>query len=118
MKYLIITGNPKQDGLCHAVTEEARKGVEAGRAIVDILSVTKIERCHVCGTGWGTCRGKQACAVLGMTDLRHFLKESSAILACLIPLHVQLYRNSDRITTAAIPQRPSTKVPVVWALYP
>jgi len=22
MKYLIVTGNPKQDRLCHAVTEE------------------------------------------------------------------------------------------------
>ena len=62
MKYLIITGNPKQDGLCHAVTEEAKKGAEAGGAIVDILSVTKIERCHVCGTGWGTCREKHICA--------------------------------------------------------
>jgi multimeric flavodoxin WrbA len=62
MKYLIITGNPKQDGLCHAVTEEVKKGAEAGGATVDILNVTKIERCHVCGTGWGTCREKQACA--------------------------------------------------------
>ena len=49
MKYLIITGNPKQDGLCHAVTEEAKKGAEAGGATVDILNVVKIERCHICG---------------------------------------------------------------------
>ncbi len=62
MKYLIITGNPKKDGLCHAVTEEVKKGAEAGGAIVDILNVAKIERCHVCGTGWGTCREKQVCA--------------------------------------------------------
>ena len=26
MKYLIITGNPKQGGLCHAVTAEIAKG--------------------------------------------------------------------------------------------
>ena len=62
MKYLIITGNPKQDGLCHAAAEEAKKGAEAGGAIVDILSVTKTERCHVCGNGWGTCREKHICA--------------------------------------------------------
>jgi multimeric flavodoxin WrbA len=62
MKYLIITGNPKQDGLCHAVTEAVKKGAEAGGAIVDVLNVTKIERCHVCGTGWGTCREKHSCA--------------------------------------------------------
>ncbi|MDR2923082.1 MAG: hypothetical protein LBU85_07060 [Treponema sp.] len=51
MKYLIITGNPKQDGLCNAVTEEVKNGAEAGRAVVEILNVNKLERCHVCGNG-------------------------------------------------------------------
>jgi len=45
MKYLIITGNPKQDGLCHAVTEEVQKRAETGGAVVDILSVTKGDQC-------------------------------------------------------------------------
>jgi multimeric flavodoxin WrbA len=62
MKYLIITGNPKQDGLCHAVTEEVKKGAEAGGADVEILNVAKLGRCHVCGAGWGTCREKHVCA--------------------------------------------------------
>jgi multimeric flavodoxin WrbA len=62
MKYLIITGNPKHDGLCHAVTEEVKKGAQAGGAVVDILNISKIERCHVCGNGWGTCREKHVCA--------------------------------------------------------
>jgi multimeric flavodoxin WrbA len=64
MKYLIITGNPKQDGLCHAVTEEVRKGAEAGAAIVDILNVGDLELmqpCHVCGAGWGNCRNNHTC---------------------------------------------------------
>ena len=62
MKFLIISGNPKKDGQCHAITEAVRKGAEAGSAQVDILSVEKLERCHVCGEGWGTCRTNQICA--------------------------------------------------------
>jgi multimeric flavodoxin WrbA len=62
LKYLIITGNPKQGGLCRAVTNEVKKGAQAGGAHVKILNVGKLERCHVCGTGWGTCREKHVCA--------------------------------------------------------
>jgi multimeric flavodoxin WrbA len=62
MNYLIITGNPKHDGLCHAVTNEVRKGAEAGGADVDTLKVEKLQRCRVCDSGWGTCREQHTCA--------------------------------------------------------
>ena len=68
MKYLIIIGNPKQQGLCHGVTEEVKKGAEAGGAAVEILNVRKLERCHVCGSGWATA-GKNTSARLEMTAL-------------------------------------------------
>jgi multimeric flavodoxin WrbA len=61
MKYLIISGNPKKDGLCHSITEAVRKGAEDGSAQVEILTVEKLERCHVCGEGWGTCMAKRIC---------------------------------------------------------
>jgi multimeric flavodoxin WrbA len=61
MKYLIISGNPKKDGRCHAITEAIRSGAEAGGAQVEILTVEKLERCHVCGDGWGTCRAEHVC---------------------------------------------------------
>jgi multimeric flavodoxin WrbA len=61
MKYLIISGNPKHDGLCHSVMEEVFRGAREGGADVEILTVEKLERCHVCGDGWGSCREKHRC---------------------------------------------------------
>jgi multimeric flavodoxin WrbA len=62
MKYLIVSGNPKKDGLCHAVTEEVRRGAADGGAEVEVLSVGTLERCQGCGDGWGTCYQKHVCA--------------------------------------------------------
>jgi multimeric flavodoxin WrbA len=62
MNYLIISGNPKKDRLCHFITESVQKGAKAGGAQVDLLTVENLERCHVCGEGWGTCRNEHICA--------------------------------------------------------
>jgi multimeric flavodoxin WrbA len=62
MNYLIISGNPKKDGRCHSITEAVRKGAESGGANAEILTVEKLERCHVCGTGWGKCKTEHICA--------------------------------------------------------
>ena len=61
MNYLIISGNPKRGGLCHSVSEEARRGALDSGAEVDVLTLEKLDRCHVCGNGWGTCREKHTC---------------------------------------------------------
>ncbi|GHU12442.1 flavodoxin family protein [Spirochaetia bacterium] len=62
MSYLIISGSPKKGGLCHTITEEVRRGAVDGGEQVEILTVEKLERCHVCGTGWGSCRENHVCA--------------------------------------------------------
>jgi multimeric flavodoxin WrbA len=62
MNYLIISGNPKRGGLCHSVREEARRGALDGGAEVEVLTLEKLDRCHVCGNGWGTCREEHTCA--------------------------------------------------------
>jgi multimeric flavodoxin WrbA len=62
MNYLILSGNPKSDGLCHTITEAVRQGAEDGGAAADILTVENLERCHVCGNGWGSCREQHRCA--------------------------------------------------------
>jgi Multimeric flavodoxin WrbA len=62
MNYLIISGNPKTDGLCHGITEQVKCGAKDGGAHVEVLTVAALERCHVCGNGWGTCREKHHCA--------------------------------------------------------
>ena len=72
MKYLIISGNPKKDGLCYSLTEEVKRGAAEGGAEVEVLTLEKLERCHVCGDGWGTCREKHVCAFgkMGLTRPR------------------------------------------------
>jgi multimeric flavodoxin WrbA len=62
MKYLIISGNPKHGGLCFSLMEEAVRGAREGGAEVEVLTLEKLERCHVCGDGWGSCREKHRCA--------------------------------------------------------
>jgi multimeric flavodoxin WrbA len=62
MNFLIISGNPKQKGLCHGVTEQILQGARDGGATAEVLNVDKLERCHVCGDGWGTCREQHRCA--------------------------------------------------------
>jgi multimeric flavodoxin WrbA len=62
MKYLIISGNPKHEGLCFSLMEEVIRGAKEGGAEVEVLTVEKLERCHVCGDGWGSCREKHRCA--------------------------------------------------------
>jgi multimeric flavodoxin WrbA len=61
MKYLIVSGNPKKNGLCHSIMEAAQKGAKAGSAQVEVLSVEKLDRCHVCVDGWGICRTEHTC---------------------------------------------------------
>ncbi|MDR0377876.1 MAG: hypothetical protein LBH70_08795 [Spirochaetaceae bacterium] len=36
-------------------------GAADGGAEVDVLGVGKLERRHVCGDGWGSCREKRRC---------------------------------------------------------
>ena len=65
MKFIIVSGNPKKDGLCNSLTEEIARGAAAGGATVEIITPDKIERCHVCGDGWGTCRTTRMCVFGG-----------------------------------------------------
>jgi multimeric flavodoxin WrbA len=62
MKYLVISGNPKKDGLCKSLSDEVIRGAGDGGAEVEILTVAQLERCHVCGSGWGSCREQHRCA--------------------------------------------------------
>ena len=62
MKFLIVTGNPKQDGLCHAIEAELQRGAEAAGAEVATLTLAELGRCRVCGNGWGICHDQHRCA--------------------------------------------------------
>jgi multimeric flavodoxin WrbA len=62
MKYVILSGNPKRNGLCYAMTQGVFQGAKAGGADPEIMTLEKLDRCHVCGEGWGSCREQHRCA--------------------------------------------------------
>jgi len=62
MKFVIVNGNPKNDGLCHSVAEAVIRGAEEGGAETEIVRPDAIARCHVCGGGWGPCRQSRKCS--------------------------------------------------------
>ena len=63
MKICILSGNPKNDGLCQSAVEAAKDGAQRSGAQVDELRLCdmNIARCQVCGTGWGTCQEENRC---------------------------------------------------------
>jgi multimeric flavodoxin WrbA len=62
MKYLVISGNPKKTGLCDSALDAVTHGAADGGAEVEVITLEKLDRCRVCGDGWGTCRARRACA--------------------------------------------------------
>jgi multimeric flavodoxin WrbA len=84
MKFLVLSGNPKRDGLCHGVTREILRGAGEGGAETELLGAEKIERCHVCGDGWGTCRAEHRCSFGedGFDTAREALEKADAF--CII----------------------------------
>ncbi|GHU71700.1 flavodoxin family protein [Clostridia bacterium] len=63
MKFLMITGNPKKDGLCNSIETAIEKGVTEGGGSFERLDANQFLRCQVCGNGWGTCRDQYKCVL-------------------------------------------------------
>ncbi|MCL1793438.1 MAG: flavodoxin family protein [Oscillospiraceae bacterium] len=61
MKYLVVSGNPKKDGLCHSIMEEVARGAADGGAEVEMLKMDGIGSCRCCGDGWGICPKEHKC---------------------------------------------------------
>lgn len=84
MNILIISGNPKQDGLCFAITEAARDGAKkAGADIKEIrLCDMHLIRCQVCNDGWGTCYDENTCAFGsdGFTQIQDSVRGCDALI--------------------------------------
>ena len=84
MKYVIVSGSPKSEGLCRSMIDQVVKGANDGGAQVELLTVAKLDRCRVCGDGWGICRKEGRCAFGddGFNDAQRAVKEADAL--CLI----------------------------------
>ena len=63
MRFLIISGSPKSEGLTAALQAELFRGATDGGAEVEVLTLDSFERCHVCGDGWGECRSTHKCII-------------------------------------------------------
>jgi multimeric flavodoxin WrbA len=84
MKFLILSGNPKRDGLCQSVCQEILRGAGDGGAETELLSVEQLGRCRVCGNGWGTCREEHRCTFGndGFDAAREAIEKAEAL--CII----------------------------------
>jgi len=65
MKVLVVTSSPNAEGLTAACGEAARQGTVDGRSPARVINLNdfRIDRCAVCGDGWGTCKTKHMCCL-------------------------------------------------------
>lgn len=63
MHVMILSGNPKQDGLCQSIIDAAVSGIQAGGAQCTEIRLCDRDliRCQVCDEGWGICRDQNRC---------------------------------------------------------
>lgn len=84
MKIVIISGNPKTDGLCQSIIAAAKQGAEEGGAVVDEIRLCdyQLSPCRVCGDGWGTCREENYCTYEsdGFAEIRERVWAGDALI--------------------------------------
>lgn len=84
MKIIILSGNPKRDGLCQSMIDAVKSGVVEGGAEVEEIRLCdlNITNCRVCGDGWGKCRNENYCIYGddGFDDVTKKIKSSDAIV--------------------------------------
>ncbi len=84
MKIVIVSGNPKEDGLCQSVITAAKLGAIEGGAEVDEIRLCDygLSYCRVCGDGWGTCREENYCTYEsdGFAEITERLKIGDALI--------------------------------------
>ena len=61
MKLLILSGTPKKDGLCHNLAAAAYEAAKLTGSEAEIIQLTGLSACRMCGDGWGTCSKIHKC---------------------------------------------------------
>jgi multimeric flavodoxin WrbA len=63
MKILVLSASPNTDGLTAACASAACAGIRQARAQAELVCLNdlKIDRCHTCNDGWGTCLAEHRC---------------------------------------------------------
>ena len=88
MRFVVLSGNPKESGLCKAATDAAIQGAKDGGAEVNEVAMAGIIRCQVCGDGWGSCLNDHVCAFGddGFTAAQTLLHSADAV-ALITPVY-------------------------------
>lgn len=82
MKVVVISGNPKSEGLCRSLTDRLVRGAADGGAEVKEISTAAMARCRMCGDGWGTCLKENKCAYGedGFNDAQAAVRAADAVM--------------------------------------
>ena len=86
MKLLIINGTPKRDGITYSFVEAAQEaavnlGIESDVINLSGKNGENLEKCRMCGEGWGVCFGEHYCAFGekdGFTALQKRMRDADA----------------------------------------
>lgn len=82
MKFVIVSGNPKKDGLTRRMTDEIIRGAKDGGADVEEINVCNQERCRMCNGGAGKCLSDEHACVFGkdgFNEAQGKIKEADAV---------------------------------------
>jgi multimeric flavodoxin WrbA len=84
MKVVILSGTPKNEGLCCSCVDAALAGAEKSGANCEVVKLCDYEliRCAMCGDGWGTCREEHVCAYGGdgFEEIRGNIADADALI--------------------------------------
>ena len=58
---LIVSGTPKDDGLCRSFVTGACEAAKSRGAEVEVIELIGLSACRMCGGGWGNCRSEHRC---------------------------------------------------------
>lgn len=63
MKILIISGTPKQDGICDSLVKTAALAASEAGAEAEVIKLSEhnLSQCRMCGDGWGLCLSGHKC---------------------------------------------------------
>ena len=82
MKFVVVSGNPKKDGLTKRMTDEIIRGVKDGGADACEVSAYGMSYCRSCNGGAGQCLGDSHRCVFGkdgFTDAQEKIREADAV---------------------------------------
>jgi multimeric flavodoxin WrbA len=83
MKILIISGTPKQDGICDSLVKTALAAANESGVEPEAIKLAEynLPHCKMCGDGWGICFGKHECEFGGdFNMLQEKCREADAFI--------------------------------------